>query len=52
MGLCKLKVQIKNGPKDSVREREKDHAVKKNIFTDFQKEKKSCVKKIFDSLSL
>jgi hypothetical protein len=28
MCLCKLKVQIKNGPKDSVREREKDHAVK------------------------
>jgi hypothetical protein len=30
MGLCKLKVQIKNRPKGSVREREreKDHAVK------------------------
>jgi hypothetical protein len=28
MGLCKLKVQIKNGPKGSVKDREKDHAVK------------------------
>jgi hypothetical protein len=28
MGLYKLKVQINNGPKGSVREREKDHAVK------------------------
>jgi hypothetical protein len=29
MGLCKLKVQIKNGPKRFVRDREKDHAVKR-----------------------
>jgi hypothetical protein len=28
MGLCKLKVQINNGPKGSVKEREKDHVVK------------------------
>jgi hypothetical protein len=28
MGLCKLKFQINDEPKDSVREREKDHAVK------------------------
>jgi hypothetical protein len=28
MGLCKLKVQINNGPKGPVKEREKDYGVK------------------------
>jgi hypothetical protein len=36
MGLCKLKVQINNGPKGFVKEREKDHVVKsKKIEAEF-----------------
>jgi hypothetical protein len=54
MVLCKLKDQIKYGPKGSVKEREKDHMVKhkkdgRRIFK-VSKGKKSYVKKIFEPI--
>jgi hypothetical protein len=47
MVLCKLKDQIKYGPKGSVKEKEKDHMVKHKkdgriIFLSFKRKKKLC----------
>jgi hypothetical protein len=55
MSLCKLKVQINNGPKGSIKEREKYHMVKnkkdgRRIFKVSKGKKKSCVKKIFEPI--
>jgi hypothetical protein len=54
MSLCKLKIQINYGPQRFHQGERKNNMVKsKKIeggFSQFQKEKKSCVKKIFESI--